>query len=352
MIKRLFNACLLRPEDIEPSHEELKVVGTFNPGAIAVGDEVVILVRVAEAPRERRDGFIGLPRWEPHDGLTIDWISQEEYAPVDPRVVERRSDGTIRLNFISHLRVVRSKDGRHIDSIDGATFEPDTEHETFGVEDPRITKIGETYYFTYVSVSRHGACTSLAGTKDFETFERHGVIFCSENKDVVLLPEQVDGEYVALHRPNPSTPFSMPEMWIARSSDLVHWGKHQYFFGGESSWETGRIGAGTPPIRTEDGWLEIYHGNQRPTKPGEVGTYSAGAILMDPDDPRKIIKHTEEAVMVPEADFEREGFVANVVFPTGIVERGDVLQVYYGASDAYTGVVEFSRDELLSTLHA
>lgn len=351
MIRRLFNACLLRPEDVQPSHEELEVVGTFNPGAIAVGDETVILVRVAERPREQREGLTGLPRWDPRSGLTIDWIPNDEIEPLDPRVVQGKRDGLIRLNFISHLLVVRSRDGRSIDSIDGPRFEPQSPYEEFGVEDPRITRIGDTYYFTYVAVSRHGAATALAGTTDFVTFERHGVILCPENKDVVLFPERIDGQYVALHRPNAATPFCTPEMWLARSPDLVHWGDHEYFLGGESGWETGRIGAGTPPIKIDDGWLAIYHGNRQPAAPGDVGMYSAGAILLDSDDPRQIIRHTNGSIMEPRADFEREGFVPNVIFPTGVVERGDVLQVYYGAADAFTGVVEFLTSDLLSALH-
>ncbi len=350
MIARLFNACLLRPNDLEPSHDALEVVGTFNPGAIAFGDEVVILVRVAERSRERREGFTGLPRWDPDAGLTIDWVADDELEPVDPRVVRRKRDGLFRLNFISHLRLVRSRDGRSIDSLDEPRFGPQTPYEEFGVEDPRITRIGNWYYFTYVAVSRHGAATALASTTDFVTFNRHGVIFYPENKDIVLFPEQIDQQYLALHRPNAATPFCMPEMWLARSSDLIHWGGHEYFLGGGSGWETGRIGAGAPPIRTNQGWLEIYHGNREPTAPGDVGVYSAGAILLDLDDPRRIVRQTEGAIMEPQADFERDGFVPNVVFPTGVVERDDVLQVYYGAADTYVGVAEFARNELLAAL--
>ena len=103
-------------------------------------------------------------------------------------------------------------------------FLPDSEMEEFGVEDPRITALGGRYYFTYVAVSRHGAATALASTTDFRQFERHGIIFCPENKDVVLFPEQVGGEFVALHRPNAATPFCRPEMWVARSPDLVRLG--------------------------------------------------------------------------------------------------------------------------------
>jgi predicted GH43/DUF377 family glycosyl hydrolase len=350
MVHRLFTHCLLRPEDLRPSDDRLRVVGTFNPGAIDVGGETVILVRVAESVAERRDGVTGLPRWDPDARLMIDWVPNDQIELVDPRVVRWKRDGLIRLLFLSHLRVVRSKDGRSIDSVDEAVFGPQSTYEEYGVEDPRITRIGDVTYFTYVAVSRHGAATALASTTDFGTFRRHGVIFCPENKDVVLFPEQVDGYHLAIHRPNAATPFCAPEMWLARSSDLIHWGGHEVFLGGGFGWDSGRIGAGTPPVRTERGWLEIYHGNRQPTRPGEVGVYSAGAILLDLEDPRRIVGHSAAAIMEPEADFEREGFVPNVVFPTGVVERGDLLQVYYGAADAFTGVVEFSRDDLLGVL--
>ena len=168
-------------------------------------------------------------------------------------------------------------------------FLPDSELEEFGVEDPRITALDDRFVFTYVAVSRHGAATALASTADFRHFDRHGVIFCPENKDVVLFPERIDGEYFALHRPNAATPFCRPEMWLARSPDLIHWGKHVCLHGGGAEWETGRVGAGTPPVRVADGWLEIYHGNRQPTRPGEVGVYSTGALLLDANNPARVL---------------------------------------------------------------
>ncbi len=204
---------------------------------------------------------------------------------LDPRVVKRKADGLVRLTFISHLRAVRCRDGRSVEEVTDVRFLPDSALEEFGVEDPRITAIGERFYFTYVAVSRHGAATALASTTDFRRFDRHGVIFCPENKDVVLFPERVDGNYVALHRPNAATPFCRPEMWVAWSLDLIHWGGHDCLHGGGAEWETGRVGAGTPPVRVADGWLEIYHGNRQPTRPGEVGTYSTGVLLLDSAQP-------------------------------------------------------------------
>lgn len=135
-----------------------------------------------------------------------------------------------------------------------------------------------------------------------------------------------------------------------RSPDLLHWGNQTplSIFGGD--WQTGRVGAGAPPLRISDGWLEIYHGNRQPTLPGEVGTYYGGALLLDPDDPTRVLRGTPEPFFVPEADFELRGFLTSIVFPTGVVRDGDGLLIYYGAADADTGVVELSERDVLGTL--
>jgi predicted GH43/DUF377 family glycosyl hydrolase len=349
-VRRLATQLLLGPGDIAPSREDLEVVGVFNPGAVHNGDEVVLLVRVAERPRERRPGFTGLPRWDTADGLTIDWVPDIEIDPLDPRVVRRKSDGLVRLTFISHLRVIRCGDGRAVREVTGVTFGPETEQEEFGVEDPRITPLNGRFYFTYVAVSRHGPASALASTADFRTFERHGVVFCPENKDVVLFPEKINGAFAALHRPVCGTPFTRPEMWVARSLDLIHWGAHVPLKVSGGEWQSGRVGAGTPPFRVADGWLEIYHGNQQPTGPGEVGTYFGAALLLDPDEPARVLRRSPEPFFIPEADFEVNGFVPNVVFPTGVVKDGATLLVYYGAADAVTAVAEFSEREILDAM--
>ena len=128
-IRRLSTRLLLRPEDVPPSRDDFEIVGVFNPGAVRSGDEVVLLVRVAERPRERRPGFTGLPRWDPASGLTIDWVPDAELESVDPRVVRRKADGLVRLTFISHLRVVRCGDGRAVREVTGFTFRPEAEVE-------------------------------------------------------------------------------------------------------------------------------------------------------------------------------------------------------------------------------
>ncbi len=370
--KRLFETVraskrlLLRPADFAPSRDDFEVIGAFNPGVVEVQGQVVLLVRVAERPREVRPGFVALPRFTTGSELAVDWVRQEEVEFIDARVVQLLKSGCVRLNFVSHLRVVQltvptvrgmaatgsAAIGREIreQMFEGAAFMPREPWEEFGIEDPRITRIDGRFFFTYVAVSRHGAATALASTEDFRQFTRHGIIFPPENKDVVLFPERLDHQHVALHRPNGRTPFTPPEMWIARSSDLISWGRHEPVFAEKAGWESGRVGAGAPPIRTALGWLEIYHGNRRPAVAGQVGQYVAAAIVLDADDPRRVIARSIEPLFSPTEPFEREGFVADVVFPTGTVARGDSLVVYYGASDTYTGVAELPLQEMLASL--
>ena len=328
----------------------MKVIGTFNPGVIATDNGIVLLVRVAEQAAEQQRGYTALPRWDfENRRIVTDWHRDNEINPVDIRVVKHKQNGCVRLNFTSHLRVVFSRDGKTIHSTDGAVFRPENVYEEFGIEDPRITRINDVFYITYVAVSRHGVATALASTKDFKTFERHGIIFPPENKDVVLFPEKIDGEYYALHRPNAATPFTRPEMWLATSRDLTHWGHHEQFLGGGEQWDIGRIGAGTPPIRTPEGWLEIYHGNSKREEDAGIGTYAGGLLLLDLENPRRIVGRSG-AVFLPETEYEREGFVPNVVFPTGVVERDGMLLVYYGGADTFTGVVEFAMKDLLTAV--
>ena len=351
MIRRLSEKLILRPEDLKPSREDFAVIGVFNPGVVRVGHETVLMARVAEKPLEHRPGFVGLPRSEPNGEILVDWVREEQVDPVDARVVHSKTDNLLRLTSISHLRIFRSQGDDLEDWRPGPKFLPESRMEEFGVEDPRITEIEGTYWITYVAVSRHGVATALASTKDWITFERHGIIFSPENKDVVLFPHQIRGEYMALHRPTPHSAFCRPEIWLARSYDLLHWGRHEFLYEGDAPWESGRIGAGSPPIATDEGWLEIYHGSRQTRRDGEVGAYSAGALLLDRENPSRILKRTYEPIMQPTTEFERTGFVPNVVFPTALVDQGETIQVYYGAADTFIGVVEFSRAELLNALH-
>ena len=347
---RPFTRCLLRPEDVRPSQDDLTVVGAFNPAAAATADGIVLLVRVAEIPTEKRAGWIALPRWDLTAGrVIIDWTRESELILEDTRSVRFKSTGVVRLTFASHICIVRSRDGRTIDTIDPVRFLPASPIEEFGVEDPRAMRIDDLYYITYVAISRHGPATALASTRDFRTFHRHGVIFCPDNKDVVFFPEKIGGQYFAIHRPSISASLTRPEMWMASSTDLLHWGGHRFFFGGVDDWNIGRIGAGAPPIRTGAGWLELYHGNDRRFGETRVGRYSGALLLLDADEPWTILGKSGP-IFVPEQDFELRGFVPDVVFPTGIVEQDESVLVYYGAADAVTGVTEFRMRDLLAAV--
>ena len=326
------------------------MVSAFNPGAVEMDGKVILMVRVAERPRERREGYTGLPRWQAAEGPVIDWVEDEKLDPIDPRMLHHREQNCLRLTFISHIRTYRSSDGRTIDLSSERIFAPEQQYELFGVEDPRITRIGDRFWITYVAVSELGPATALASTNDFRKFKRHGIIFCPENKDVVFFPEKFSGDYLAIHRPNPHLHFAPPGMWLARSSDMIRWGEHRPLHVGSSDWEAGRIGAGPPPLKTPEGWLLIYHGKAGESGPGQVATYSAGLIMLDRNNPAEILRHGPEPFMIPEAGFETEGFVPSVVFPTGIVRRDERLQVYYGAADTSTGLVEYSLADLIETL--
>jgi beta-1,2-mannobiose phosphorylase / 1,2-beta-oligomannan phosphorylase len=341
---------VLRPGDFSPSRDDFEVIGSFNPGVIEADGQIVLLVRIAERPRAARSGFIALPRFTTDSGLVVDWVREEEVEFIDPRVVQLLETGCVRLTFVSHLRVVRLNGPASVAQVAEAAFLPEKSWEEFGVEDPRITAIDGRFFFTYVAVSRHGAATALASTDDFRRFTRHGIIFPPENKDVVLFPQRVGNQYAVLHRPNGRTPFTAPEMWIARSPDLFSWGGHEPVFAEKAGWESGRVGAGAPPLRTPLGWLELYHGNRRPTAPGAVGQYVAAAIVLDAENPSRVVARSVEPLFSPTEPFEREGFVADVVFPTGIVARDNAFVVYYGASDTYTGVAELPLRETLASL--
>ena len=291
-------------------------------------------------------GYTALPRWSPGAGLEIDWVADDEIEVVDPRVVKRKADGLVRLTFISHLRVVRCGDGRSVSEITDVRFLPESDLEEFGVEDPRITALDGRYYFTYVSVSRHGAGTALASTTDFKSFERHGMIFCPENKDVVLFPERIGGEYVALHRPNAATPFCRPEMWVARSPDLIHWGAARM-----SARRRCRLGDRPRRCGHAAGAHLTTAGSRFTTATASPRNRAKWACIQPASccsisiTPRESVGRTATSIFEPTADFERHGFVPDVVFPTGIIETEGSYLIYYGAADSCTAVVEFSPDE-------
>jgi beta-1,4-mannooligosaccharide/beta-1,4-mannosyl-N-acetylglucosamine phosphorylase len=197
--------------------------------------------------------------------------------------------------------------------------------------DPRITQIGDTFYICHASENYFGCQISVASTKDFKTFTKIAVASEPTNRNMVLFPEKIGGLYVRLDRPFESG--GGGNIWISYSPDLVYWGRSECIMQPRGfAWDQGKIGPGTPPIRTKDGWLMIYHGTT-PRINGKI--YKAGVALLDLDDPRKVIARSKEYLMAPSEMYERVGDVPNVVFPTAMIPypEKDEMRIYYGGAD-------------------
>ena len=334
---------IIEPGDIKPSREGFEVIGVFNAGVARSGDEVILLLRVAERPISKHPEVVLAAVY---DAAVSDIILKEFLKDdakndfSDPRLIVC-PDGTY-LTSISHLRAAWSKDGISFEIGDGVTFGPASEAEAFGVEDPRISFIDGVYYISYVSVSALGVTTSLASTLDFKTFERRGIIFCPDNKDVAIFPERIEGRFYALHRPASSL-FGKNEIWIAESGDLNCWGNHRYVIR-EGFWDELKIGAGAVPVKTEQGWLHVYHGADSRDR------YCLGAVLLDLKRPWKVIARSKGPILEPEMDYERQGFFGEVIFSCGLLCEQQKLKIYYGACDTSICYAELSVDEVLGSL--
>jgi predicted GH43/DUF377 family glycosyl hydrolase len=348
--KRASENPIVTPAMVLPSRPDLEVVGVFNPGAIRYQDEVLLLLRVSEAPRKVSPSIAAAPMYNAETRrLEIKHWQVDARGPdvSDPRLVV--ANGRTWLTSISHLRLARSSDGIHFD-VDGLpALGPDSRYESFGIEDPRITLLDGTYWINYTAVSEHGIATGLASTKDFKTYERHGVMFPPPNRDVTIFPQKIDGRYMALHRPMPEG-LGQSAIWTASSPDMLSWGDHRLVATArEGMWDDVKVGGGAVPFRVHvdkrDAWLAIYHGVGR-----NPPTYSLGALLLDLYDPSKVIARSREPILRPEAPYEKEGFFGSVVFTCGALNEGDLVRIYYGAADDATAVADLSLQEILAGL--
>jgi beta-1,2-mannobiose phosphorylase / 1,2-beta-oligomannan phosphorylase len=275
---------IITPADVRPSQPGYEVICVINAAVARLGEEVILLMRVVERPINEDDQVYLAPIFDPQTGqVAVKRIPRD--APghdfSDPRLIGTPEG--MYLTALSHLRLARSRDGIHFQIDAAPALFPENAYETFGIEDPRISLIDGTYYINYVGVSRLGIVTALASTTDFQGYQRLGVIFPPDNKDVEIFPEKIHGKYYALHRPSTSA-FGRPEIWLADSPDLLRWGNHRHLIGQrENNWENGRIGGSAVPFRTQQGWLAIYHGANRDNR------YSLAALLLDLDDPSKVL---------------------------------------------------------------
>lgn len=347
-LRRLSDQPILQTSDVKPAIDGFTVLGAFNPAACFFDGEVLLLLRVAEAPTPET-GQIIVPLLEEKDGVPTLTVRHfpEPPTPYDSRVIT--IEGKVYLTSLSHLRLARSRDGIHFTIHEKPFLFPARMDESYGIEDARITFLNNQYWITYTAVSEHGPGVGLAVTSDFQTVERVGMILPPPNKDVALFPRQLNGKYYLLHRPMVSD-IGKPSVWLADSEDGIHWGNHRFLFGGRGltnpafAWEGGKIGAGPEPILTDEGWLVCYHGADA------THAYALALALLDKDDPSIVLDRSAAPLLTPDLPWEQVGFFPNVVFANGWIQwpnghpNAGQIWVYYGAADSGVGLAELVRE--------
>jgi predicted GH43/DUF377 family glycosyl hydrolase len=335
---------LLMPKDLHASTDDLQIISLLNPGVFEFEGKIWLLVRVAECIAQK-EGVIFFPIINALGKVEIIEIplNDPDLVTNDARIVQYK--GLDYLTTLSHLRLLYSDDGINFQEPKQNSILTGLGNlEQFGIEDCRVSKLDDTYYLTYTAVSENGVGVGLRTTKDWKNFDAKGMIFPPHNKDCAIFEEKIKGKFYALHRPS-SPQIGGNFIWLAESNDGIHWGNHQCIIKSRPGlWDSARVGAGAAPIKTEKGWLEIYHGANAEHQ------YCLGAFLMDLEDPSKIIARTVEPIMRPQENYELSGFFGYVVFTNGHVVNGDKLTVYYGAADEFVCGAYFSINEILSCL--
>jgi predicted GH43/DUF377 family glycosyl hydrolase len=245
---------------------------------------------------------------------------------------------------------------RTIQRPDRPILAPSQQWEELGCEDPRITRISDTYYMLYTAYSRRGPRIALATSSDLCQFAKIGLIGPDlVDKDAVLFPEMIGGKLAMIHRIEPSIQIAnFDTSKLERLSDpsvgSQYWTEYlrdlnaHTMMRPQESWEKRKIGIGPPPVKTTDGWLIIYHGVD------DNYVYRTGAALLDLDEPRKIVARSRKPILEPEKPYEKQGFVPDVVFPQAAMVLEGNLYVFYGAADTVTCVATAHLQELLSWL--
>lgn len=281
------------------------------------------------------------------------------------------------IDYRIYLGLAESRDGLHFERVSSdPVLAPSVDGWDAGcIEDPRVVKFREEYLVAYAgrahpphahwagrkrehlpaqtpTWTENWTRSGLASSKDLRNFTRLGPCTADDvdNRDVLLFPEKVAGQYVMLHRALDRTEckypqYKTPAIWIAYSDDLKTWTGDRCIARSEQPWEALRIGAGAPPIRTSAGWLSIYHAVGDIDGKGQA--YRAGVMLHALDDPARIVARAPDFILEPEASFELEGAVNRVVFPCGNVVIGDTLFVYYGAADSVCCVATCKLQDLV-----
>lgn len=295
-IKRNNNNPMLSVENVP-----FRVNSIFNPGAIKYNNEYILICRI-----EMPNGRSSFVKAKSDDGYSFTVENKPILTPED-----------------------------HNEFYD---------YVNWGIEDTRITEIEGRYFLTYTGYSKHEPLVILSETKDFVSFKTYGPISEPSNKDCALFPSKIGDYYWKVDRPQAGR---RNDIWISKSPDLINWGNYKMLMEPEQgTWEANKIGGSTPPIRTSDGWLMLYHGVRGF---GISSIYKIGVVLLDLEDPSKVIGKSREPILAPDKDYERVGDVGNVVFTNGWIreENGDI-KIYYSGADMNICLAETTEEYLLS----
>lgn len=305
--------------------------------------------------QEKPEGLKGAPIWRYSQNPVIERNPVEGVARIFNSAVipyEGAFIGVFRgeqVNGIPYIYLGRSENGVewtfdkekiHFVNEKGEEFEPVYAY------DPRLVKIEDTYYVMWCG-DFYGAAIGLAKTTDFKTFIRLENPFIPFNRNAVMFPRKINGNYVMMSRPSDSghTPFG--DIFLSESPDMVYWGKHRHVMGkGNEWWDAVKIGGGAAPIETSEGWLLFFHGVTG-TCNGLV--YSIGGAILDIDNPSVVKYRCENFLLTPQEWYEERGFVGNVCFPCATLQDNDTgrIAIYYGAADTYVALAFAKVDEIV-----
>jgi predicted GH43/DUF377 family glycosyl hydrolase len=229
--------------------------------------------------------------------------------------------------YVSSIGLATSDDGFRFQRGPGPAYAGRDPSETRGVEDPRITLLEGKYRMLYTAWDGRHPRVALAESRDLLCWTRYGILLPHlDNKDSALFSEKIGGRYCLIHR-------EPPNMWLAWSDDGYHWGEFEILAKPRpDTWEHQKIGLSGPPVHIPEGWLVVYHGVD------QKSVYRQSLMLLDANDPRRILRQHLEPILQPEADYELYGDVKNVVFSCGHVIKDDSFFLYYGGADTVMAV--------------
>lgn len=340
---------------------ETYVLGAFNPGMTRLPNgNLLLMVRVAEALRTPiRDQFIHAIRWTDHS-YTLDAWPLEYVDTADPRKFMMRGGGwkVMALTSLSWLLPVElNAAGTQVQTVHyDHAIAPRAPYQCYGVEDARISRVGTRYLMTTCSVSPERHSTTLYSSTDALDWTLEGIVLDHQNKDMLIFEGLIGGKYWAQTRPLGDLYFAYPpgSEWrsgpsinLATSPDALHWKPHDEpgLRPHAATMATARMGGGTPPILTPDGWLSLWHGVEAL---GVVGIYRTYWSLLDRDDPSIVVRTSHEALIEPNPaltePLKQQMYLDNVVFTTGIADAGDHYVVASGEADLACRVTSVPKE--------